>query len=272
VKLMLQLLSFELKNMFKDPMHLFLLAYPLVMISLLGYVLPATLFQAGLTTTSIEYALTMLISLVLVLSISGFISGSLLGFSLLENKDEQTIKPLSVTPLGMVTYTTFKTIYTTIIGVFSNLAMLGGIALLVPEVFSSTDNDFAFGISQIPPLQIVIFSIVTSFMTPTIGALIAVFAKNKIEGFALVKFGGIIFLIPMLLLLDVFQTGWQYVLGILPNFWPVKAFLNLATQQQGPADLSYTWYMLIGTTMMFVTATLSIYYFLQHIHKERSQA
>lgn len=36
---------------------------------------------------------------------------------------------------------------------------------------------------------------------------------------------GIVALVPALMILETFQGGLQYVLGIFPNFWAVKGML-----------------------------------------------
>jgi len=53
------------------------------------------------------------------------------------------------------------------------------------------------------------------------------------------KTGGIIVMIPLLCLLNPFMGPWQYSLGLVPNFWTVKALLNVATQTSNSADLGF---------------------------------
>ena len=57
---------------------------------------------------------------------------------------------------------------------------------------------------------------------------------------------GILALIPALMILETFQGGLQYVLGIFPNFWAVKGMLLELTPVQNSANLSYPLYLLIG--------------------------
>jgi hypothetical protein len=85
----------------------------------------------------------------------------------------------------------------------------------------------------------------------------------------LMKTAGILFIIPALVLLEAFGDWKQYLLGITPNFWPVKAFLNLAFQTQGPDDLSYTLYLVIGAVYMIFLAVISIRYFVKRASAER---
>jgi fluoroquinolone transport system permease protein len=265
----LKLLRYEFKTLLKDPMNSFMFVYPFFMLFMVGFIIPSIFSRSGIDTQSLEYGFAMILIFIIVLAIGGFISGSLLAFSLLENKDEQTIKAIAVTPISVLGYVVFKSIYTFVIGVFGNLVMLLGLQWFFPDAFTFSYNGIIFGIDNVSLIQVVIFSIVSSLLTPTIGALISAIAKNKIEGFALMKSAGIIIFVPALTLLPTFQDWKQYLLGIVPNFWPVKAFINEAFASSNPSDLSFEGYMLIGTLLMLLVATLSIYFFIKRASAER---
>jgi fluoroquinolone transport system permease protein len=269
MKAYLKLLKYELKNLLRDPMNMFLFVYPLFMLGMVGWAVPAIIERSGINNQSPEYALTMIILFVMVLSIGGFISGALLGFSLLENKDEQTIKAIAVTPMSVRGYIIFKSIYSFVFGWLGNLVMLFGLQWFFADAYSFEFGEFSFGIANIDPLKIIIFSAVSSLLTPTAGALIAAISKNKIEGFAIMKSGGIVLIIPGLILFETFSDWKQYVLGLTPNFWPVKAFYNEALNLQGPDDLSFYGYLIIGSIYMIGIAILSINFFTKRSGAER---
>ena len=264
------LFRYELKNLLRDPLNLFMLIYPFFMLGFVGWLIPEILKRSGVDTQGPEYALSMLLLFTLILAIGGFISGVILGFSLLENKDEQTIKAIAVSPISIMGYTLFKSLYTFIFGVLGNFVMIFGMKYLFADTFSFAYGDTAFGLKEIANLDIVLFSIVSSLMTPTAGVLMAAIAKNKIEGFALMKSGGILFMIPLLILLDGFSDWKQFILGLAPNFWAVKGFYNLALQLEGPYDLSFGLYLLIGSIYLIIIATLSIRWFVKRVSAERS--
>ncbi len=98
----------------------------------------------------------------------------------------------------------------------------------------------------------------------------AAIAKNKIEGFALMKTGGILFMVPMLILLETFGDWKQFILGIAPNFWAVKGFFNLAFDTQGSNDLGYGMYLWIGSLYMIALAGISLRFFIKRVNAERS--
>jgi fluoroquinolone transport system permease protein len=265
-----QLFRYEFKTILRDPLNLFMLIYPLFMLGFVGWLIPAILIRSGVNTSSPEYALSLLLMFLLLLAIGGFISGIILGFSLLENKDEQTIKAIAVSPITVTGYTIFKSIYSFGFGVLGNLVMLFGLKYLFGNTFSFTYGSATFGLNTVDDLAMIWFSVVASLITPTAGALMAALAKNKIEGFALTKSGGIVFMVPLLIMLDAFSDWKQYFLGISPNFWAVKGFYNLVLNIQNPSDLSYGGYLAIGALYMIGVAILSLRFFIKRVNAERS--
>lgn len=252
------LFMYELKTIVRDPLNLFLLIYPLFMLALIGWLFPTALIRGGVDQQGAAYALTMLITFVVIIAIGGFVGGALLGFSLLENKDEKTINSIAVTPISITGYVIFKSIYSYFFSVIGTIILVVGIKLWAADAYSFTYNSLSFGFDNLDYLQIIVFSFVSSLMVPATGMLIASVAKNKIEGFAFMKSGGIIFMIPALVLLDAFSDWKQYLLGLTPNFWPVKALLNAALNYQSPDDLPFWAYMVIGTIYMLALAIFSI--------------
>jgi hypothetical protein len=85
----------------------------------------------------------------------------------------------------------------------------------------------------------------------------------------LMKTAGIVVLIPALILMTTFQDGKQYLLGLSPNFWPVKAMMTIILPQQNSVDLPYYAYLAIGTAYMLLIAYFSIRFFIKRATAER---
>jgi len=258
MKKYLRLIGYELKTIMRDPLNLFLLIYPAFMFVLIGWLLPLALTRGGVSDTSFAYSLTMLIAFVVIIAVGGFASGALLGFSLLENKDEKTINSIAVTPITITGYVIFKSLYTFGFAVLGTLFLVLSIKWWASDAYSFTYGTMQFGFDNLGYGEIIFFSLVSSLLVPAVGTLIASAAKNKIEGFAFMKSGGLIFMIPVLVLLNAFSDWKQYLLGITPNFWPVKALLNAAMNISNPSDLPFWAYFLIGTIYMLSLAVFSI--------------
>jgi fluoroquinolone transport system permease protein len=246
MKKYLRLLRYEMKTILRDPMNAFILFYPFLMLFLCGWLLPAITDRTG--AEGAARTITLLLGFVVAISLGGYMMGGLLGFSLLENKDEKTLWSIAVTPVTVEGYAVFKTIYAFFFSVVSTFVMTAGMKLFASESYMIDYGGVSIGLFDgISYGQIAIFSVVSGLLVPSVGAVFAGFARNKIEGFAFIKSGALIVLIPMLALLDSLQDAKQYFLGVAPNFWPVKALLNLALQSNAAANLDFWLYMLIGT-------------------------
>lgn len=261
MKLYFNVLKYELKTILKDPMSIFLLLYPFIMLFFTGYLIPAILKQVT-TPESQASAYTLLISFIVLLSAGGFVTGGLLGFSFLDNRDENTFLAIAVSPMSIKGYTIFKTTYTFVIAFLGNLLMVGGLVLFAQDAYTITYQSIEIGLlSSLNFWHIISFCFVSSMVVPFVAMMIVVIAKNKIEGFAFLKSSGIFIMIPVLMLLDVFQDGKQYILGIIPTFWPTKALLNVALNHSGPSDLTYVLYLLIGFIYPLLLSVLAFVIF-----------
>lgn len=265
------LFRYEIKTILTDPMNLFFLIYPFMMLGITGWLVPVLLERTGVDESTPGYGLQLLAIFTVVLAIGGFIMGALLGFSLLENKDEQTIKSIAVSPVSVQGYALFKSIYAYLFGVLGNLVMVGGLKLFASDVYSfMVSEQLSFGLDRVTSMDILLFSLVSALIVPSIGGIFAAVAKNKIEGFTLMKTSGILFIIPVLAIFDFFADAKQYLLGFAPNFWTTKAFLTLTLSQGNPSDLSFAGYLWVGATYMLVLGMLSMQYFIKRSGAERT--
>ncbi len=65
-------------------------------------------------------------------------------------------------------------------------------------------------------------AIAGSLLAPIFAFLLTAFAGNKVQGFAVMKGMGTFMIGPMLAWFV--PEPWQWLLGIFPTFWPVKAY------------------------------------------------
>jgi len=264
MKKYLNLLKYEMKTLIKDPLNRFMIFYPFLMLFIIGYVLPAVVQKttSGADTAGAIY--TLLIGFVMALAIGGYVMGAMLGFSLLENKDEKTILSIAVTPITVRGYATFKITYTYIFAIVSNMIILGGAKLFASDKYVI---DMGVGVirlfDNISVLQIFLFALVNSLLVPAIALVFGAFAKNKVEGFAFTKGGGMLVMTPLLAIIPALTDVKQYILGILPNFWAVKGMLNVALGSTEPSNLSFALYMIIGAAYSIIVSIICLRFFLK---------
>jgi len=262
MKKYIKLLRYEFKTLVKDPMNLFMLLYPFLILFICGWMLPAILVRTNASAGA--SAISLLLGFALSVSLGGYVMGAMLGFSLIENRDENTLISIAVTPASVKGYAAFKSIYAFVFAFLGNIIMVGGLKLLASNAYiidyGSTTVSLLGNISY---FQIVVFSFVSGLIVPFFGGLFASISKNKIEGFAIMKTGGVIVMIPMLCLLNAFSGGWQYALSFTPNFWTVKALLNIALQSTNSANLNFWVYMAIGAVYQIILCVVGLGIFIK---------
>jgi len=140
----------------------------------------------------------------LPLILAGMI-GSVVGFLLLDQRDDQTLSALLVTPLSLGDYLRYR---------------LSGL-MLVSVVFGAVMVPLA-GLTATTMLQTGVSAVTAAPLAPIYALFLGTIASNKVQGFALAKAVGIV-MVPCIV--SYFVTGpWQYAFGLLPHYWPLKVF------------------------------------------------
>ncbi len=248
----LRMLRFELKNLVRESMTVVMIVYPLMMMLVGAFVIPAIIdtFSDG---GPAERTASLFV-LVTITSIGPFIGAAMLGFNLLDHRDENTLDTIRVTPVSLRGYLTFKAIYAYVFSVLGTIVMLGGVKLLAGDGYTVMGENL---LDYFTFANIVYYALVAGLFTPVFAFFLAAVSKNKIEGFAYMKMSGMIIIVPVLALLDALQNYRQYFLGIVPSFWPLKGFLVEAGLLNHAHNLPGFGYMLIGAlymaTLIYVT-------------------
>jgi fluoroquinolone transport system permease protein len=131
--------------------------------------------------------------------------GTVVGYLLLDQRDDQTMTALLVTPLSLGDYLRYR---------------LGGLMML-SAVFGAVMVPLA-GLSETTPAQIGLTAIAAAPLAAIYALFLGAFASNKVQGFALAKAVGVV-MIPCIL--AYFVTGpWQTAFGLVPHYWALKVF------------------------------------------------
>ena len=247
----LRLLKYELKNMTQDSMSRILIAYPIIIVIVSSYVIPRVFDQFGGDTSSNYIAALVLV--IIFASIAPFITAALLGFSLLDNKDDNTLDTIRVTPISLKGYVIFKSIYAYILAVLASFLVVYGTKVLSGDSYTfmgvNLFESFSFS-------SVLLYALVAGLFTPVFAYLLAALAKNKIEGFAYMKSAGMIVIVPALVVIETMQDAKQYLLGIIPIFWPVKGLMTSAELLDHPSNLPFWGYGIIGSIYMILLMIL----------------
>lgn len=131
--------------------------------------------------------------------------GTVFGFLLLDEKEDDTLTAMRVTPVPLPTYLLYRA------GIPTGLGLLFSLAL-VPLI----------GLGNIPWWQHLPLALSASLVAPIAALLLAMFAQDKVQGLALTKFGGVA---GLLILVGFFvPQPYQWAIGVFPPFLTAKAY------------------------------------------------
>jgi len=203
MKKIIALVGADLKNVSRD--SLLVLIYCIILfIALLfrfGIPMAAELVKPWIDLRE-HYAFIMSI---LVFITPSFV-GMVMGFIMLDDRDEDILSYMAVTPLSKAGYLIYR-IFSPIIISFILVYVTMFIAHLTP----------------VPVVRLIPVGIMAAMEAPMLALFLAAFANNKVEGLAVYKLTSVIFTAPFVGYL--IKSNWAFIAGILPPFWITKAFL-----------------------------------------------
>lgn len=227
----------ELKKWARDSMMFFMLLYPLIFAFLGRFLLPWLTEKYAFNFE--PFTDLILVIFVLFIPIS---YGALIAFSLLEDRDDNVFTNIRVTPLSIYYFMGFRLVGVYIICVIATIFVIW---------FSKVGN--------IPMKNIISISLLASLEAPISGLLINALARNKIEGFAVMKAGGSIIVFPIVALF--FNGAKELFFSFAPGFWSAKVISSLV--RGGGLYLTYKQYYFIGLIYMIILNILAYGLFLK---------
>lgn len=227
-------LKAEFRNMLRDRLYLFFSLYPVILGTIGYFLVPYIEEQSPGTMWGNILAMFFIL-------ITGFVFGALIAFTLLDDKDDNVLMSLKITPISVRTYVGVKLLISFIFGLIATIAIIYGTGFL---------ENSSFGI-------IILISIVGALQGPGIALIVNSFSENKVEGFVIMKLSGLILILPVV---AFFVTGWvQNLLGIAPGYWAARIIeLELVPSEEGSALLTF----IAGVTynMVFLWLLMKLYF------------
>lgn len=219
--------GYEIRKWVRDPFARFILAYPPVFGIIVRYVIPFAEKQAGRSFA--PYYPVILVVLALVLS---RISGAIVAFSILDDRDDNVLSAVKVAPL--------------------TLEFFLGLKMLLVYLLSFLGATLAVWIADLMPVSARILleiSFLSAFSAPLTALLINCVAGNKVEGFAAIKGLNGLVILPIVSLF--FLDKKEFLFAFEPGFWPAKAF-QVALVNRDIFQLSYSTYYAVGLVYVVV--------------------
>lgn len=201
------LLSADLRNIRRDTLLRFLLLYPLLIGLALRFLIPFV--EPRLRSLYDIHPLYPLLVSFFGLVIMPALGGLVIGFLLLDERDAGTLTALQVTPLPMRTYLGYRVLFPMIWSVLA-------VYIIVPLM----------GLLPLQPLALLPLALLASLAAPIFALIFISFAANKVQGLALMKAISLFMAGPFIAWFV--PEPWQYLFGIFPTYWPLKAYWEMA--------------------------------------------
>lgn len=206
IKRMLVLSLTDIKNMRREPLLLF---------SLLGVLLLATMIRIGLpelhkillsySNVSLQSHTQIIVGLGLVLA--PLMIGMLYGFIILDERDEGVLLFYAVTPITKAGY------------LLARILAPVTVTFLISFAFIVIQGMVDWNFMTFLPIAVLL-----ALQSPIITMLLTSFASNKVEGLALTKVVNLMLLAPLLDYLINHPV--VNIMMLFPVYWPVKLFLE----------------------------------------------
>lgn len=200
----------DLKNIYRDRMQLLVAVTPLIIILLLRFLVPVV---TNLLKVHLLFDLSPHYPFILsfFITLTPLFYGMVIGFLIIDERDEQLISYFAITPLTKSGYIKQRV----------GLPIVITFTLTIILVYGS-------GIVSIPFLnflKLIPLAFMLALEAPLMAVVLASTASNKVEGLAIAKGMGITILSPLAGYFIAFR--WRYLAGIFPQFWVSQAFLGI---------------------------------------------
>jgi len=192
----------DVKNVRRDPMLVWLATFSIVMALALRWGVPVlgSVLQRRFDFDLVPYHPLILSAVTLTMPA---LVGAIIGFLLLDQRDDGTLAALQVTPLTLRGYLAYRA-----------AAPMAASILVTAVAMPLT------GLMTAGPVALVLDAAIAAPMGPIFALFLASFATNKVQGFALMKASGVASW-PAILAWFV-PPPWQLALGVVPHYWIAK--------------------------------------------------
>jgi fluoroquinolone transport system permease protein len=222
IKTMRALGAIDTGSVLADPLLRGLLVVPLLVALAMRGLLPLVLARVGvLAEIDLGWLLAPMAGYTVV-AIAPLIAGAVVGFLLLDQRDDQTLLALRVTPLPLGAYLTYRLAAPALAGLLATLAALA-----------------VAGGQGLGPSEALLAALAATPLAPLTALALAAFARNKLEGMALVKALNLLLVAPLAGLF--LPEGWSLALAALPTFWVAQAIWALQAGAPAGAFMLGAW-------------------------------
>lgn len=189
-----------MRNIIRDRLLLYsAFLIPLIIIIFTRLVIPW--ISENVAPMEQYYSLLFMLIVITIPLMFGFV----IGFLIMDERDENLLTVLRVMPISRNTYLLYRMLF---------LSILSLIYIMLFPLLT--------GLVEINLLEYLPIALLLALLTPTLGLIANIVATNKVQAFAVFKMLGGVFYIPLFAFF--INNDLKYLLGIIPNFWTFMAF------------------------------------------------
>ncbi len=199
----------DIKNIYRDPLLFMSILAPLLLTLFIKFVLPF-LFEVVRNEYGLDLNTYNSLIYVFLIMFTPMMLGVLGGFLILDERDQDILTYISITPLSKRGYLYFRLISPVIISFSLSIV-----------IFYYIGMDFNI-------IQLIPVFLIAALEAPIMTLFLGSFANNKVEGLTLSKAMGIMFIAPVVVYFV--KSNWQYLVAVFPTFWVSQAFLTMGNK------------------------------------------
>jgi len=218
----LKLIKGQIKRLGTDNLMLVLSVYPFFLAVVGKFLVP---FLRDTFIGQFDMALHYPAILAFFILANPYIYGALAALMLLDEREENVIQAIRVTPFTLGRYMVTKVVFFVIVSVVSGM--------VITEIV---------GLVELTLVESFIINGLLSLAAPFNMILINSFAKNRVEGFAVIKGTGIMIMLPLVAF--YIPESYNLIAGVVPGYWPAMAIRSIA--ESGFGIMPYWGYSLVG--------------------------
>ncbi len=237
------LAAVDVRSVRRDPLLRWIIVLPLLVALPVRWVLPLVTRKIG-ALIGVDllpyYPLAMGYAMLLL---TPALAGMVIGFLLLDQRDDRTLTALQVTPLSLSGYLAYR--------LAAPMLVSFGTTLIVLPVA---------GLMEMDLVTLSAISLAAAPLAPLVALALASFAANKVQGFALMKISGLFLIAPLAAYFA--PPRWEWAFAAIPTYWPAKLLWTISADGANPPL-----YLLLGFAYQTLLLWLLLRRFQRVIHR-----
>jgi len=228
----------DLRNTIRDRLLVFLLLFYPVLLIVFSRILVHLIAPRieDVFPIAAKFSVVLMFFLILIPMIFSFI----VGFLILDERDEHLLTVLRVMPISRNSYLIYRMFF---------ISLFAFIVLLIFPPLSGLVDGTQFSYPAYIPVAILF-----ALFTPFLALLVSSFAQNKVQAFAIFKISGTVFILPIFaFFLNLGDL--KYIFSPIPNFWTLMSLDSVL--QNGTLDIVH-----LGIGFVFHIALIAALFYI----------